>query len=95
MMERNTVEATASPGRRLREAWTAQPIAVPGVFSALVARMAHRLGYQAIYLSGAALSATAGVPPVPDLDHFPLLGFTVADGVAFLQKLVSQPGSLG
>lgn len=62
-MERNTV-AVASPGRRLREAWTAQPIAVPGVFNALVARMAERLGYQAVYLSGAALSAAAGVPDV-------------------------------
>src|SRR5262245_14472539 len=53
-----------SPGRRLREAWAAQPIPVPGVFNALVARMAERLGYQAVYLSGAALSASAGLPDV-------------------------------
>jgi methylisocitrate lyase len=37
---------------------------IPGVFNALVARMAERLGYQAIYLSGGALSAAAGVPDV-------------------------------
>jgi methylisocitrate lyase len=54
----------ASPGARLRAAWQAQPIAIPGVFDGLVARLAERLGYQAIYLSGAALSAAAGVPDV-------------------------------
>ena len=31
-----------SPGRRLREAWSAEPIRVPGVFNALVGRMAER-----------------------------------------------------
>jgi methylisocitrate lyase len=53
-----------SPGRRLRQAWAASPLAVPGVFNALVARMAEDLGFQAIYLSGAALSASAGLPDV-------------------------------
>jgi methylisocitrate lyase len=53
-----------SPGRRLRDAWTAETLAVPGVFNALVARMAERLGYRAVYLSGAALSAASGVPDV-------------------------------
>src|SRR5262245_65473112 len=53
-----------SPGRRLRQAWEKQTIAVPGVFNALVARMAERLGFHAIYLSGAALSAAAGLPDI-------------------------------
>jgi len=53
-----------SPGRRLRDAWAAAPVAVPGVFNALVGRMAERLGFQAMYLSGAALSASTGVPDV-------------------------------
>jgi methylisocitrate lyase len=53
-----------SPGRRLRQAWAAGPLQVPGVFNALVARMAERLGFQAVYLSGAALSASAAVPDV-------------------------------
>src|SRR5437868_4852479 len=53
-----------SPGRRLRDAWAAEPIAVPGVFNPLVARMAERLGFRAVYLSGAALSACAAVPDV-------------------------------
>jgi methylisocitrate lyase len=53
-----------SPGRRLREAWAKEPIQVPGVFNALVARMAERLGFRAVYLSGGALSAATGVPDV-------------------------------
>ena len=56
--------STTSPGRRLRDAWTQGAVQVPGVFNALVARMAERAGFQAVYLSGAALSAAAGVPDV-------------------------------
>jgi methylisocitrate lyase len=48
----------------LREAWAARPIQVPGVFNALVARMAERIGFSAIYLSGGALSAAFGVPDI-------------------------------
>jgi methylisocitrate lyase len=55
---------SASPGRRLREAWAAGPIALPGVFNPLVAKMAERLGFQAVYLSGGALSAGNGVPDI-------------------------------
>ena len=53
-----------SPGRRLRDRWEAAPLQVPGVFNALVARLAQRAGFQAVYLSGAALSAAAAVPDV-------------------------------
>jgi methylisocitrate lyase len=53
-----------SPGRRLRDAWSAETIALPGVFCPLVAKMAERLGFRAVYLSGAALSATLGVPDI-------------------------------
>ena len=53
-----------SPGRRLRQAWAARPIAIPGVFNPLIARIAERLGYSAVYLSGGALSASLGVPDV-------------------------------
>jgi methylisocitrate lyase len=55
---------TLSPGRRLRDAWSDGTIAIPGVFNALVAKMAERLGFQAIYLSGGALAAAHGVPDV-------------------------------
>lgn len=53
-----------SPGRRLREAWSRGPIAIPGVFNPLIAKMAERTGFQAVYLSGGALSAGNGVPDI-------------------------------
>lgn len=53
-----------SPGRRLRDAWQAGPVAVPGAFNALTARVIERLGFRAVYLSGGALSAASGVPDV-------------------------------
>ena len=56
--------AKQSPGKRLKEAWTRQAIQVPGVFNALVARMAERLGFEAVYLSGAALSASFALPDI-------------------------------
>src|ERR1700730_10621350 len=56
--------ASSSPGWRLRDAWAGPTIAIPGVFNALVAKMAERLGFQAVYLSGGALSAAYGVPDV-------------------------------
>jgi methylisocitrate lyase len=37
---------------------------VPGVFNALVARMAERSRFEGIYLSGAALSAASGLPDI-------------------------------
>ncbi len=53
-----------SPGRRLREAWKAGTVQIPGVYNPLVARLAEQAGFQAIYLSGAALSASMGLPDV-------------------------------
>jgi methylisocitrate lyase len=53
-----------SPGQRLRQAISARTIAVPGVFNPLVAMMAERLGFEAVYLSGGALSAGLGVPDI-------------------------------
>jgi methylisocitrate lyase len=55
---------SASPGARLRAAWQKGTIAIPGVFNALVGRMAERQGFLAIYLSGAALSASLALPDV-------------------------------
>ena len=54
-----------SPGARLRRAWADRPIMIPGAFNALTARLAERLGFAAVYLSGGALSAGwAGLPDV-------------------------------
>ncbi len=49
---------------RLRAAWSAGPLLLPGVFCPLVAKFAERLGFQAIYLSGGALSAGGGFPDI-------------------------------
>lgn len=54
----------ATPGRRLRDAWATAPLAIPGAFCPLVARLAERLGFRAVYLSGAALSASLALPDV-------------------------------
>jgi methylisocitrate lyase len=53
-----------SPGSRLRAAFERETIAVPGVFCPLVAKIAERLEFKAVYLSGGALSAASGVPDV-------------------------------
>ncbi len=54
-----------TPGARLRAAWAGGAIMIPGAFNALVARLAERLGFPAVYLSGGALSAGwAGVPDI-------------------------------
>ncbi len=54
----------SSPGRRLRDQWASGPIAIPGVFNPLVAKLAERIGFRAVYLSGGALSASSGVPDI-------------------------------
>ncbi len=63
-MKPQHADTLGSPGKRLRAAYQATPISVPGVFNALVGRMAERLGFQAVYLSGAALSASMALPDV-------------------------------
>lgn len=56
--------AISSPGRRLRAAWEIGPIAIPGCFNPLVAKLAEHIGFSAVYLSGGALSAGSGVPDI-------------------------------
>jgi methylisocitrate lyase len=54
-----------TPGARLRAAWSSDAIMIPGAFNALTAKLAERLGFKAVYLSGGALSAGwAGLPDV-------------------------------
>src|SRR5262249_15619450 len=61
-----------SPGKRLRQAWAAGPVAIPGAFNALSAKLVERIGFRAVYLSGGALSAATGVP---DIGLLPLTEF--------------------
>jgi len=59
-----------SPGYVLRQLVADATIQVPGAFNALVGRLIERSGYDAVYLSGAALSA--GVLALPDVGLFSL-----------------------
>ncbi len=55
----------ATPGARLRAAYSAGAIMIPGAFNALSARMVERAGFAAAYFSGGALAAGwAGLPDV-------------------------------
>jgi methylisocitrate lyase len=76
-----------SPGARLRSAWTARPIMIPGAFNALSAKMAERHGFAAVYLSGGALSA--GWAGLPDIGLLTLSEF--AEAAAVLSRATDLP----
>ncbi len=76
-----------SPGRRLRDAYEAGSIMIPGTFNALTARLAERIGFEAVYLSGAALAA--GWAGVPDIGLLSVTEF--ADALAALARATSLP----
>jgi len=59
-----------SPGKLLRAAVADNTIQIPGAFNALVAKLIEQTGFDAVYLSGAALSA--GVLGIPDIGLFSL-----------------------
>jgi methylisocitrate lyase len=61
---------TPLPGQALRGAVAAGAIQVPGAPNALMGRLIEEMGFQAMYLSGAALSA--GVVGMPDIGLFTL-----------------------
>src|SRR5947209_17838443 len=75
------------PGARLRSAWSERPIMIPGAFNALTARLAERLGFRAVYLSGGALSA--GWAALPDIGLLSLTEF--AEQAAVLAWATSLP----
>jgi methylisocitrate lyase len=76
-----------TPGARLRAAWQAGPIMIPGTFNALTARLAERLGFKAVYLSGGALSA--GWAGLPDIGLLTLTEF--AEQAAVLARATALP----
>lgn len=49
---------------RLRELLDTRTISIPGAFNALIAMQIERAGYEAVYVSGAALSASRGIPDI-------------------------------
>jgi methylisocitrate lyase len=75
-----------SAGRRLREAVARGTICLPGAPIALVARLAEEQGFEAVYLSGAAMSA--GLLAVPDI------GLVTLDELAAQTRLLADASSL-
>ena len=76
-----------SPGSRFRAALSQGCVAIPGIFNALAARMAQRAGFQALYQSGAVLSA--GLAGVPDVGLVTQTEF--AEQARYLTQAVSLP----
>lgn len=72
------------PGARLREL-LAQPgiIRMPGAHNGMAALQVRRAGFSAAYLSGAAMSASMGLPD---------LGIITIDDVAFFVRQVARAG---
>ena len=69
----------APTGERLAELWRAPGIVpIPGAHNALAALMAKRAGFKALYLSGAALSASLGLADLGILGLDELCFFTRA-----------------
>jgi methylisocitrate lyase len=54
------VDKVVSKARRLRELIAKQTIVLPGAFNALTALQIERAGFQAVYVSGAAIAAARG-----------------------------------
>jgi methylisocitrate lyase len=69
----------STPGQRLAQLWR-QPgiLAIPGAHNALCALIAKKAGFKALYLSGAALSASLGLPDLGMLGIEELCLFTRA-----------------
>lgn len=79
--------STASPGAVLRRLVENETLQVPGAPSALVGRLIERMGYQAAYLSGAALSAN--VLALPDIGLFTLT--ELVQQTTYLTRAISIP----
>lgn len=79
--------AATSPGAQLRQAVDGAILQIPGAPNALIARLIERMGFEALYLSGAALSA--GVLGLPDIGLFTLT--ELVQQTAYLRRATSLP----
>jgi len=77
---------SARPGERLAELWR-QPgiVAIPGAHNALAALIAKKAGFKALYLSGAALTASLGLPD---------LGVLGLDELCFFTRAITRAAAL-
>ncbi len=77
----------ASPGKQLRLLIEESTIQIPGAPNALFARLIERMNYDAVYLSGAALSAS--VFGLPDVGLFTLT--ELAQQTTYLTRTMTLP----
>lgn len=75
-----------NPARKFRELLERETVVLPGAFNALTARQIERAGFQALYISGAGLAATRGLPDLGLLS----MAEVVADA-AVIARAVSIP----
>lgn len=70
--------------RRLRELIAKRTVMLPGAFNALSAMQIERAGFEAVYVSGAALAATRGLPDIGLLSMTEVVSdaATIANAVA-------------
>lgn len=81
-----TSDERRTRARRLRELIEKQTVVLPGAFNALTAMQIQRAGFQALYVSGAGLSAARGLPDIG------LLSLTeVVSDAASITKAVAIP----
>jgi methylisocitrate lyase len=79
-------QPTQSNARRLRKLLDTQTVVLPGAFNALTAMQIQHAGFEALYVSGAALSAARGLPDIGLLS----LAEVVSDA-ASIAKAVTIP----
>src|SRR5271154_4257676 len=82
----NDGNESAPPGERLAQLWRGPGIPrIPGAHNALAGLMAKRAGFDALYLSGAALSASLGLAD---------LGILGLDELCLFTKMISRATGL-
>ncbi|MCE7979143.1 MAG: methylisocitrate lyase [Nitrospira sp. NTP1] len=57
-------QSTGDKGQQLRAVLAGRTVAIPGACNALTAIQIERAGYEAVYVSGAAVSAARGLPDI-------------------------------
>eukprot|EP00386_Alphamonas_edax_P015270 GDKI01046671.1.p1 GENE.GDKI01046671.1~~GDKI01046671.1.p1 ORF type:complete len:307 (-),score=88.82 GDKI01046671.1:203-1123(-) len=72
-------------GARLRNLMQKSCVALPGAFNGLVGRLAAEAGFEGLYVSGAAITASAGLPDI---------GLMSLDGFSHVVKEVSTVSGL-
>ncbi len=82
----NDTSETAPPGDRLAQLWRGPAILkIPGAHNALAGLLAKRAGFRALYLSGAALSASLGLAD---------LGILGLDELCLFTRMISRATAL-